>query len=235
MNETFGTKIIEVLRELNLSTTEVADALGKNGVIPQCYPIDPTQRETKIGYVRPIFASNSSNYDLHEQIRHVEAGEIPVIFCENCDGRAIIGELISTFLVEKKGAVAVVVNGLVRDLRSLVKAGLPVWCTGVSPIGCYNVPSAPFTTERETELQAKYEGTLAICDEVGVVAIPQSRFNREMVNALYKIHDQEKIWFHCLNVLGWDTKKIVCDKAYLTEEIPVTDDIKPALERLRAL
>lgn len=29
---------------------------------------------------------------------------------------------------------------------------------------------------------------------------------------------QEDIWFYCLDTLKWDTKKIVCDKAYLTEQ-----------------
>ena len=29
---------------------------------------------------------------------------------------------------------------------------------------------------------------------------------------------QEDIWFFCLDTLKWDTKKIVCDKAYLTEQ-----------------
>jgi hypothetical protein len=28
---------------------------------------------------------------------------------------------------------------------------------------------------------------------------------------------QEDIWFFCLDTLKWDTKKIVCEKAYLKE------------------
>lgn len=29
---------------------------------------------------------------------------------------------------------------------------------------------------------------------------------------------QEDIWLFCLDTLKWDTKKIVCDRAYLTEQ-----------------
>ena len=38
-----------------------------------------------------------------------------------------------------------------------------------------------------------------------------------MLARLNHIEMQEDIWFFCLDTLKWDTKKIVCEKAYLKE------------------
>ena len=38
-----------------------------------------------------------------------------------------------------------------------------------------------------------------------------------MLTRLHRLEMQEDIWFFCLDTLKWDTKKIVCEKAYLQE------------------
>lgn len=50
-----------------------------------------------------------------------------------------------------------------------------------------------------------------------VTVVSPKRLTEEMVQRLERIEMQEDIWFFCLDTLKWDTKKIVCDKAYLTE------------------
>ncbi len=48
--------------------------------------------------------------------------------------------------------------------------------------------------------------------------IPRKSLNEEMLQRLNRIEMQEDIWFFCLDSLKWDTKIIVCAKAYLTEQ-----------------
>ena len=234
-SKTYGNKIIKILKDLDLTTTEVADALNKTGIIPLCYPINHEHKhdEIKIGYARTMFAANSSNWEVHEDVFKIKNNEIPIIFTENCDDRAIIGELIIKYMVENKGANAVVVHGLVRDLKPLIDNKYPVWCMGVSPIGCVNTASAPFTFEKRVELEKKYSGGIAICDSSGVIVIQQKNFNQKMIDNLLLIKDQEKIWFYCMDQLGWDTKKIVCEKAYLNESISIPKKLELSLKRLR--
>jgi hypothetical protein len=50
-----------------------------------------------------------------------------------------------------------------------------------------------------------------------VTVIARNLLNDEMLKRLHRIEMQEDIWFFCLDTLKWDTKKIVCDKAYLTQ------------------
>ena len=56
-------------------------------------------------------------------------------------------------------------------------------------------------------------------DAKAILPKPRSvqKANSYQFNRLHRIEMQEDIWFFCLDSLKWDTKKIVCDKAYLQE------------------
>ncbi len=209
-------EIIAFCKENRVSTTEVADALGKNGVMPKILPINNNQY--KVGQIKTVFTANMSNYAVHEQVIDVKKGDVVIIFTHGCEDRAIIGDLIAKFVLLYKRASAIVVQGLVRDVAGLRKDRFAVWSEGVSPLGCFNVVSEPFPPEKEQELRELYEGGVAVCDDGGVTVIAPNLLNAEILNRLHRIEMQEDIWFYCLDTLKWDTKKIVCDKAYLTEQ-----------------
>ena len=208
-------EIIDYILKNRVSTTEIADALGKSGVFPKVLPV--IQNQYRVGRVRCVFTANNSNYAVHEQIRDINKGDVVILFAHNCDNRAIIGDLISKYILLYKGAAAIVVQGLVRDVASLRREGFTVWSEGVSPLGCFNTPTDPFPLELEKECREKYDGGIAVCDDGGVTVIPQHMVGAEMLKRLQRIEMQEDIWFFCLDSLKWDPKKIVCDKAYFTE------------------
>ncbi|MFQ5953460.1 MAG: RraA family protein [Kiloniellales bacterium] len=208
-------EIISLIRHNRISTTEVADALGKAGVLPGVHAITPNQH--RVGTVRPVFTAHDSNYAVHEQVRAVEEGDVVVVFSHGCEGRAILGDLISKYILLYRGAEALVVDGLVRDAARLTREGYPIWAAGVSPLGCFNRPADPFPPEREQELRRRHEGGVAVCDGGGVVIIPPDRVGADMLERLERIELQEDVWYYCLDTLKWDTKRIVCDKAYLSE------------------
>jgi len=209
------TDIVNYIRDNRVSTTEVADAMGKQGVLSGVHPL--IQDQFKVGRVRCIFTANNSNYDLHEQIKHVEPGEIAVVFEHNCGERALFGSLVTKYAVLYKRAEAIVVNGLVRDMAVLRRERFPIWVKGSSPLGCYNEKVEPFPRDIQNSIRERYDGGVAVCDDGGVTIIPRLRLNDEMLQALKRIEMQEDIWFFCLDTLKWDTHKIVCEKAYLTE------------------
>jgi regulator of RNase E activity RraA len=215
MSSTIAQRIIETIRLNRISTTEVADALGKRGVLPGQMPITPDLH--CVGLVRPVFTAFDSNYGIHDQVRDVRPEEVVVVYSHECEGRAIFGDLVAKFITLYRRASAVAVNGLVRDAARLRRDRYPVWSTGVTPLGCYNVPGDPFPPDLEARIRREVEGGVAVCDDGGVVIIPASEVNENMLHKLDRIEMQEDIWFYCLNVLKWDTKKIVVDRDYLKE------------------
>ena len=215
MKNNYLLQLIDFCQKNRVSTTEIADALEKSGVFPRVKPLNFNQY--KLGPVRCIFTANKSNYALHEQIKNVQQGDVVVIFTYNCDDRAVLGDLISKYVLLYKCASAIVVEGLVRDISAIRREGYAIWSEGFTPLGCHNEVATSYPKEKELEVRALYEGGLAICDDGGVTIIPKEKINEEMLSRLNYIEMQEDIWFFCLDTLKWDTKKIVCDKAYLHE------------------
>jgi 4-hydroxy-4-methyl-2-oxoglutarate aldolase len=217
-------EIVNFIRENRVSTTEVADALGKSGVLHGVLPITPDFH--RVGPARALFTANNSNYALHEQIRHLERGEVAVVFAHDCAERALIGDLMAKYILLYRGASALVVNGLVRDASRLRRERYAVWAEGVTPMGCFNSPASPFPAELEKSWREKIEGGVAVCDDGGVVVIPPSSLDEHMLARLRRMEMQEDIWYFCLDTLKWDTKMIVCDREYLKQP-----DLLPSAHR----
>ncbi len=217
-------QLVDYIVENRLSTTEIADAMDKSGVLGRVLPLNRGLHH--VGPIFPVFAANGSNFAVHEQIRNVPAGSVVVIFVENCDQKAIMGELMVKYMLLYRKARAVIIDGLVRDAARLYRENFSVWAQGVTPLGCVNTSSDPFTPSRQQELIEQYQGGLAVCDDGGVVLVPKSWIGPDLLTRFERIELQEDVWSFCLNSLKWDTKKIVCDKAYLDEM-----EVLPAMMR----
>lgn len=210
---TIKDKIIKYIKVNRVSTTEVADCLGKKGVLPDVMPIN--KQIFAVGEVFWTYAYNESNWDIHEQIRNVPEGSVVFIEPFNCGERALVGELVSKFVLLYKMANAIVTTGKMRDAHKLVKDRYPIWCKGVSPIGCFNTKNEePFSKDILEDRRKKYDGAIAVCDDSGVVIIPPESVTEEFYKKLEFIEEQEDVWFECIDKRKWDTFDTVCLKKY---------------------
>ena len=210
-------KIIDLIKRNRVSTTEIADCMGKQGLFKGAKPI--LQGNYKVGPVKWVYAYNSSNYTVHEQILDMNEGDIVMIEAFNCEDRAIIGDLVSKYILIYRQAEAIVSNAPFRDARSLLKERYPIWCDGFTPVGCFNKkPDEELDKEIVDEHFGYYDGAIAVCDDSGVVIIPKDLINEDFYKKIEEIEKQEDIWFDCLDRLKWNTFDIVCKKRYLTEK-----------------
>lgn len=206
-------RIIEYIQMNKVSTTEVADCLGKTGVLPDIYPVNRGQFQA--GRVKWVYAYNESNWEVHEQIRDVQKGDIVYIEAFHCNDRAIIGELVSKYILLYRKAAAIVTNARMRDAHKLIKEKYSVWCAGFSPVGCFNTKNeVPFDIKIIEERKQNVDGTVIVCDDSGVVLIPKDHLTEEFYQKLEAIEEQEDIWFDCIDRRKWDTFDTVCLKKY---------------------
>ncbi len=209
-------KIIEYIRKNRVSTTEVADCLGKSGVVEDVLPIN--RGHFRVGKVYYTYGIDETTWFVHEQIRRCEPGDVVVVDSINCNKRSLFGELVAKFALLYREATAIVALGNVRDANDLIKQNYPVWMKGVSPVGCFMIP--PQKKDYE-EIVSKYrkpfEGAIAVCDDTGVVLIPKEQQTEEFYKKLEFIEEQEDIWFDCIDRAKWDTFEVVCLKRYLKE------------------
>ncbi|MBR6524010.1 MAG: RraA family protein [Clostridia bacterium] len=210
-------EIINYIRRNRVSTTEVADCLGKAGAIENVMPIN--SRHFKVGNVKWVYAYKESNWDVHKQIVDTNEGDIVFIDAIDCKHRAIIGDLVSKYILLYKQATAIVTNSKMRDAAALIRENYPIWCTGVTPVGCFNTkPEPPLAAEIESRHREMYDGTIAVCDDCGVVIIPKEHHTQEFLQKLKNIEEQEDIWFDRLDRHKESTFDIVCLKKYLSDD-----------------
>lgn len=207
-------QIIRKIKKNRISTTEVADCMGKTGLLENAHSVN--RGHFAVGNVKWIYAYNESNWSVHEQARDVEEDDVVLIEAFNCGNRATIGELVSKFILLYRQASAVISNANLRDANDLIKQNYPIWCKGFTPIGCFNREiKEPLDPTIEESHRAMYDGSIAVCDDSGVVIIPKELHTEEFLQKLDDIENQEDIWFECLDHRKWDTYDIVCLKKYM--------------------
>lgn len=213
MTSQLEAEIIGYIRSNRISTTEVADALGKKGALVGLQPVN--RGKHCVGKIFGIVAVGGSNYFVHKAISSVKPGEVVLITSQGFVDEAIIGDLISRSLLLYSGAEAIVVDGNVRDYARLIREDYAIWAKGSNPIGAVNNMVG-------AEEESKYFGGIAVCDDGGVVVISKEELTQEFLRKLQDIEQQEDIWYFCLNTLKWTTFDIVCLRRYESEmtELP---------------
>lgn len=215
---TIKQRIIEYVKRNRVSSTEVADCLGKTGAIEGVSAVN--RGHFAVGPVRYVYAHSETNWPIHEQVRDVQPGEVVVMDGIDVKGRALVGELVSKFILLYREAAAVVSLEKLRDANDLIKNNYAVWCAGFTPVGCFNVekPETDEVRRIVSERKARYDGAVAVCDDTGVVLIPQSELTEEFYEKLVRIEEQEDVWFNCIDFRKWDTFDTVCLKRYREDE-----------------
>lgn len=211
-------KIIDYIVKNRVSTTEVADCLGKSGEIADVFPIN--KGHFAVGEIEYLFAIEESNWAIHEELDKSSVTE-KIIFIDAVDvkDRAVIGDIVSKYILLYLGNKAIVCTGKMRDAHNLIKENYPIWCKGVSPIGCFNTPvdKLKFASVIE-EHKNFFQGAIAVCDDSGVVIIPKEQFTEVFYQKLVEIELQEDIWYDCIDRRKWSTYRTICLKDYLKEE-----------------
>lgn len=211
-------KIIKYIKKNRVSTTEVADCLGKSGALQDVLPLTP--RQFAVGEIEYLYAIEDSNWTVHEGLdNHSVSDKIVLIDAIDVHDRAIIGDIVSKYILLYCENRAIVCTGKMRDAHYLIKENYPIWCKGVSPVGCFNRPVNTADFEKViSERKELYQGAIAVCDDSGVVVIPKEKINEEFYDKLVAIELQEDIWYDCIDRKKWSTFKTICLKEYLKEE-----------------
>jgi 4-hydroxy-4-methyl-2-oxoglutarate aldolase len=226
--ESITSSIISLIKKNRISSVEVADALGKKGVIEGMMPL--AKGKFVVGVVQYIYGHSETNWPIHEQGQYLNEGGVLFVDTFECNSKAAFGDIVAKYFILYKSMDGIVVNGLLRDLHTLVKENYPMWCMGITPLGCFNKkvePSAEILAAAEKR-KAYFEDGIMVCDDSGCTFIEKELINDDTFKKLNFIELQEDIWYYCIDTLKWSTYKTICEKAYLVER-----DVLPTVLRKR--
>jgi len=187
--------------ESKLYTAAIADALDELGQRDQAMreylrPLFP--EATFAGWARTIqcqdmFYVPEDPYGLEiEAMDSILPGEVVVVSTCESKRNAPWGELLST-AARARGARGAVVDGLVRDVRTIQKLGFPVFAAGIKPVDSrgrgqvvdYNVPVLCGGV-------LVNPGDLIFADYDGIVAIPANMIANVFAKAKDKVFKEKE-------------------------------------------
>ncbi len=167
----------------------LVDALGGQGALD--YRIKPVTQPPHAfcGIAVTCDCGPADNLALFAALESCRPGDVLVAATDAYRGTALIGDLLLG-MARNCGAVAVVTDGLARDLDGLEAVGIPLFCRGVSP----NSPArnGPGTVGLPISLDGVRveSGDLVVGDRDGVVVVPQLRIDA-VIESLARIREAE--------------------------------------------
>jgi len=93
-------------------------------------------------------------------------------------------------MLRNAGAAGFVTDGPVRDYAGLVAAGLPIWCTGLTPASPYSKGPGRVGFPVQIGGQEVETGDMIVADRDGVVVVPFERIDA-VIAALARIRELE--------------------------------------------
>ena len=192
---------VEIIQNLKLTSSNVADALGKKGRVTKALPLHTSVRPV-VGIVYHTAGIDGSNWLIHKQLANIEAGNIAYVENMGCNELAMFGGLVSEYVTKHRKAAAIVCDGNVRDVDEIKANNLPVWACGSNPVGCKQIKVTD-------SFQRRYTGNVMVCDSTGCVMIKIEEMNQELEHSLREMHKKEEEWF-ALMCGGKSTFEITC-------------------------
>jgi 4-hydroxy-4-methyl-2-oxoglutarate aldolase len=167
-----------VERFRGVPTGFLVDALGRSGALD--YRIGPIWNSSSfVGTALTVSTSARDNLAPYAALKWARPGDVLIVETGDFDRAAVMGDIIIA-MARNCGIVAVVTDGLVRDVEGIEAVGLPVYARGLTPNSPFkNGPGAigfPVTVGGVVI----EPGDLVLGDRNGVVVAPRARLEQAL-------------------------------------------------------
>jgi len=153
-----------------MPTGFVTDAYNGKGCLDYAIkPLLPTMAFS--GSAITAFCGPMDNLAAMAILDFAKKGDVIVIATTGDDTAATIGDLWA-FWAKKIGVIAIVCDGLVRDVTGLLKVEIPVFTRGIKPNSAFKNGPGEINTTVTCGGVAISAGDIIVGDRDGVVAIP---------------------------------------------------------------
>jgi regulator of RNase E activity RraA len=181
----------EIAALTGIPSSILSDSLGRNLVAKQILPIHK-KLISVCANAFTVEVRSGDNLMIHKALQMIKPGDALVIAGDGEMDRALFGEILMT-IAKKRGAVAAIVDGAVRDIDAFDRESFPCWAGGVSLRGPFK--DGPGTINQPITIGGMevHPGDIIVADIDGVIAIPRHLAQDAIRLGKEKQHQEEKM------------------------------------------
>jgi 4-hydroxy-4-methyl-2-oxoglutarate aldolase len=169
----------------DIPTTTLADILGRDQVMSiSIRPLWPSVRRVA-GPAFTVRCPPGDNLMLHAAIYRASPGSVIVVESGDVDYALAGGNVCA--VAQRRGVVAFVADGVIRDLAEVREMDFPVFARGVIPIPGTKKAVGPLNGQVRCGGVSVNAGDIVVADEEGIVVVPGDRQEQVLLDAQKKL------------------------------------------------
>lgn len=159
-------ELVELFNDKQVANID--DCMNRTAAVK--YDINPYNESDVLGTAFTIKVPAGDNLMVHKAMDMIKPGDVVVIAAGGETERAILGELMITYM-RSKGAAGILVDGCIRDSGAISSMDIPVFAKGTSPNGPYKNGPGEINTIVCFGGQVVHPGDIVVGDRDGIIFI----------------------------------------------------------------